>query len=388
MSGLVGGKKGSMEGLDLDGIDQFWLPLARKLIVEASSRIVRRLGAPHRKDFLSPAVVATGLLKQVNAIKPDVVNLHWLGHDTLSIREIGGIEAPVVWTLHDEWFFRGAEHYAEDLRPFSGYQPAHDFSGILFDLNKMVWDLKRRYWTRPMHLVTSSTWLKNMTEDSLLGRNHTVHHVPLPLDSDYWKPMTKAEAAKILNLDPAVQYILSGSAAADRDFRKGRDLVIEALEKVRWDQSLGSKTEVLFFGGRQRSGTIGQFRFNELGTLRDNQLRAAYSLSNLTLIGSRREAFGQVATESSACGTPVVCFSVGGLIDIVGHHRTGLLVEPFDTSQMARFVETLILDPDLASTMGRAARSKVKALCSPDQIQARYFSIFEEAIQELHPRSG
>ena len=41
----------------------------------------------------------------------EIVHLHWLGDNTLSIEEIGEIPQRVVWTLHDFWSFCGAEHY-------------------------------------------------------------------------------------------------------------------------------------------------------------------------------------------------------------------------------------------------------------------------------------
>ncbi|NCC33721.1 MAG: glycosyltransferase, partial [Chloroflexia bacterium] len=35
------------------------------------------------------------------------------------------------------------------------------------------------------------------------------------------------------------------------------------------------------------------------------------------------------------CGTPVVAFNIGGLLDIVEHQRTGYLAQAFGTEDLA-----------------------------------------------------
>ena len=86
-----------------------------------------------------------------------LLNLHWLGDSTLSIEEIGRLPCPVLWTLHDQWPFSGAEHYAplpgsgSDLaaleRFTSGYErqttPALERT---CDLNRWTWQRKHRSW--------------------------------------------------------------------------------------------------------------------------------------------------------------------------------------------------------------------------------------------------
>ena len=44
----------------------------------------------------------------------DIVNLHWLGDLTLSIKEIGRLKMPLTWRLADQWAFCGFEHYADN----------------------------------------------------------------------------------------------------------------------------------------------------------------------------------------------------------------------------------------------------------------------------------
>ena len=56
-------------------------------------------------------LVPSKLLKKINNFNADVVNLHWIGNETISIKNINKIKSEVIWTLHDMWPFCGTEHY-------------------------------------------------------------------------------------------------------------------------------------------------------------------------------------------------------------------------------------------------------------------------------------
>ena len=42
---------------------------------------------------------------EINNLNIDLVHIHWVQHETISIEEIGKIKFPIVWTLHDCWPF-------------------------------------------------------------------------------------------------------------------------------------------------------------------------------------------------------------------------------------------------------------------------------------------
>ena len=71
---------------------------------------------PHSISFLPSQWV-----KRINDSDTDIVHLHWVQHEMLSIADIGRIKKPIVWTLHDMWAFCGAEHLAQDDRWRVGY---------------------------------------------------------------------------------------------------------------------------------------------------------------------------------------------------------------------------------------------------------------------------
>jgi D-inositol-3-phosphate glycosyltransferase len=78
------------------------------------------------------------------------------------------------------------------------------------------------------------------------------------------------------------------------------------------------------------------------------------------MVPSRSESFGLVALEASACGTPVVAASVGGLSTLVEHGRTGFLVEGRDPELFAGYAASILAEPGLGPAMGRVGAERAR----------------------------
>jgi len=94
------------------------------------------------------------------------------------------------------------------------------------------------------------------------------------------------------------------------------------------------------------------------------------------VLPSRSEAFPNGAIEAMAAGLPVVACRVGGLVDLIEDGRTGLLVPPDDPSAMADALGSLMAAPDLAASLGRAARADVVARYSFDRMVRRFEALY------------
>jgi len=71
-----------------------------------------------------------------------------------------------------------------------------------------------------------------------------------------------------------------------------------------------------------------------LGHKDANSLRKIYNISDVCAVPSRQEAFGLVALESIACGTPVVASNQGGIPDFI-NEDVGILIEKENVEQLA-----------------------------------------------------
>ena len=63
----------------------------------------------------------SSLAKILNNLNTDIINLHWLGSEMISISDIGKIKKDVVWTLHDMWPYTCFENYIDEEEYFKKY---------------------------------------------------------------------------------------------------------------------------------------------------------------------------------------------------------------------------------------------------------------------------
>lgn len=93
-----------------------------------------------------------------------------------------------------------------------------------------------------------------------------------------------------------------------------------------------------------------------LGGVTDEVLAREYRDCDIFVAPSRFESFGLIFVEAMMFSKPVVGTAVGGVVEVVDHGRTGLLVPPDDPHALATAIETLANDPVLRAQMGHAGR--------------------------------
>ena len=354
---------------------------------KASSRLRRYLASPfkallHTENPVlhTPALVPSGWPGKLNATDADVVHLHGVHDEMISIADIGRIVKPVVWTLHDMWGFCGAEHYSEDDRWCEGYwpgnRPPHE-SG--FDLNRWTWLRKRRHWRRPLSIVTPSRWLADCASSSMLMRDWPVTVVPNCLDTERWQPLPQFLARQLLGLPEEGPLLLFGAIGGSQDPRKGFDLLLEALAQLR-DRQPGLQLVVFGELAPSEPPDLG-FPVHYAGHLHDNlSLRALYSAADVFVLPSRQDNLPNTALEAQSCGTPVVAFRTGGLPDIVEHLRTGYLAQPNDPCDLAAGIAWVLDDRLRLQTLGEAARSRAEQLWNPARVASLYLEVYRAAL--------
>jgi D-inositol-3-phosphate glycosyltransferase len=99
-------------------------------------------------------------------------------------------------------------------------------------------------------------------------------------------------------------------------------------------------------------------------------------------VPSRREGYGVVCAEAMAHGKPVVASAVGGLLDLVRHGETGLLVPPGDEAALREALRWLLGDPELRRRMGAAARERAREHLSWERATAETLRAYEDAVRD------
>lgn len=360
--------------------------LARPLIAD----YLLRFQHPADSALRSLAWLPSSLHDSDGFRNADVINLHWVCGELMSIRDIGLIRRPCVWTMHDMWPFCGAEHVSVD-QPDSrwriGYRRENrprTASGL--DLDYWVWRRKQRAWRTPMHVVTPSRWLGRCVSESSLMKDWPVSIIPNALDTALYRPWPKALARRILGLPLDIRLVLFGSADGGRDPNKGWDVLQDALNRL---ASAGVVVECMILGRSEppRPPSVG-LPLHWLGRLSDDAtLSLVYSAADVTVVPSRIENLPQSATEAQSCGCPVVAFNCTGLPDVVEHGVTGYLAQPYDPIDLASGIRWVLADIQRLAVLGAAARERAVRLWSSTVVVSQYLDAYAEAIDAYNRHS-
>ena len=317
--------------IGLNNIYDFFLILIKKIFIKIFNKILKsNIG-----EFYSFNYFRSKTLARINNLKPDIVHLHWINNEMISIDEIAQIKQPFVWTIYDMWPFSGVEHYNRD----SDFKKKKNFSLIKI-LNNYI--IKKKFFSfrRVFVVIAISKWLTNKAKKSYLFKNKVIHQISLGLDFNVWKPINKMKARRDLNFDSKKKYIIFSSTNGTSDARKGFDIFLKAINLLKINKSLLHLIIIGKLDHRQDllSNQIEYTKFKVFFNSHKKLIKL-YSACDLLIAPSIQEAFGQVALEASSCNLPTVAFDKTGLADIISHKKNGYLAKFHDIKDFAKGVD-------------------------------------------------
>ena len=377
-SSLIVNRK-SLSDPNILGPKNFLQVLLDKLRSGVGVLMVRALRS-QKTDYHSIAIFPTFWAQKFSRSDVDVIHLHWINGEMMSIGDLGVIPKPMVWTLHDMWAFSGAEHYSRNSRWKEGYTQANrpaDETG--FDLNRWTWQRKQVAWKKPIQIVTPSKWLADCVRSSALMRNWPVEVIPNPIDVDKWIPIDKKIAREKLGLPQEVSLILFGAIGGAADPRKGFDLLRAAIKELSNQKDV---LELVIFGQDvpDRPIDLG-FPIHYLGHLSNElDMQLAYSAADVLVAPSTQEVFGQTASEAHACTCPVVAFEGTGLADIIDHQKTGYLARAGDVQDLAAGISWVLSSASQSNKINLAARARAVEKFSYPVVAQQYKSIYSKVL--------
>lgn len=339
---------------------------------------IRRLEKTNIKSFKSPGWVGAVGSKWINNSDFDVVNLHWINGGLISIKEIGRITKPIVWSMLDMWPFLGAEHYAQEsdlYRMKKGYmksnRPLLD-SGV--DICRKSDQLKKRYWNENISFVAPSNWLAKIATQSHLLSDVSVSVIPAALDISLFSPRPDLFSD---SYSPDTFSIGYGGALSGR---KGWELFRKFLNT--YNEKLFGST-VIVFGSPITDRFQSEFyNVKQAGRIKDEkELVSLYREMDVLLFPSTLETYGLIAQEAQSCGVPVVCIRNTGTEDVVDDGRSGFVIR----GEIEEVIQALLLikeNPEKQKFLAHGARNRAIALWSQDIVAKQYANLYQSRIQE------
>lgn len=339
-------------------------------------------------DFVihSLSILPSYYHKFINSSDYDLVNLHWVCGEMMSIEDISRIKKPIVWTLHDMWPFCGAEHFTFDETWKSGYNSniRNSDKNFFFNLNKYIWKKKKKLWRKPMHIVGVSQWISQCAKDSILMKNFPIITINNTLDTNFWKPGSQSAAREYFNLPMEIKIFGYGSLGYKNSSLKGKDLFLSSLKYLKFKKNkfaifaIGDGNEFL-----EEIEGIKIFRTKRIDN--DSDMIKFYNALDFVVVPSRLESFGQTASEAISCGKPVVCFNSTGLKDIILHGKNGWLADSYNIQRLAEGIDFFLeLSDANYKKFSKNSRQIALKKFSYEIISKKYIKLYSEIINSKY----
>jgi glycosyltransferase involved in cell wall biosynthesis len=356
----------------LNNLYDFFFISMKKLFI----KIINKLLRSNVGEFYSLNYFNSKTLTRINNLKPDIVNLHWVNNEMISIEEIANIKQPLVWTILDMWPFSGVEHYNQSIK--YGKKKNNYISKII---NDYILKRKKIFTKCNFEVVAISKWVAHESKKSFLFKNKVIHQIPLGLDFKIWKPINKIKARADLNFDKEKKYIIFSSTNGTSDVRKGFDIFLKAINLLKINKNL---LHLIIIGKLEHhrdllSCKIEYTVFDSFFFNSHKELIKLYSASDLLVAPSIKEAFGQVALEASSCNLSTVAFNKTGFADIIRHKKNGYLAKFRDIKDFARGVDWFL---KIRNKKNNKIRSYVQNKFSIDLITSKYKNIYLKILKK------
>lgn len=347
---------------------EIFIGLKRKV-----SRLVSFVDPNGRRVYSSYAIFSSYFRSLLSRKKTDIVHLHWVQGEFLSVEDIGNADAPIVWTLHDGWQFLNGPHHDSKYLTSRVSDKVYEDSSMI---SRWMKRRKLRSWTQKMYLVAPSEWIASQAMKATINRGNSVTVIPNMIDDRIFNKRCRSTARSELGLRDDLRLILVGSLAKTSDPIKGFDLLVEALEYLSDRQYrfkclyIGSAVDIPQLKGHIKS----------MGSINSRERMAeVYAACDVVCVPSRIETHSMVAAEAISCGRPVAAFDIGGNPEIIEHKRSGYLAEAFNVESLARGILYCIdeLDGVVSDEVYRKHVSRHK----PDVIIDQYIRLYSEILE-------
>lgn len=316
-------------------------------------------------------------LKQVEEIKPDLIQLHnihgyYLNYKLL-FEYLNSHNIPVVWTLHDCWSFTGhCAHFVtagcEKWKTGCHSCPLKgDYPKSFVDRSKRNYFLKKSLFgeNNNLHIVAVSEWLAGLVKQSYL-KEKELTVIKNGVDLELFKPIDSNRYSKI--------SILGVSGVWTKE--KGLYDIFELWEKL--DKN---KYEITLVG--LSSEQISKLPRGIRGIQRTEsitELTKLYSSSTVLINPTYADTFPTVNLEALACGTPVVTYRTGGSPEAIDE-KTGIVVDQGNVNALAEAIETICLRD--RNQLRVYCRSRAEKKFNRNDRFDDYMNLYKRILKEL-----
>ena len=327
-------------------------------------------------------------LRKVSKFSPDVIHLHNLHNCYINLpllfRFIKKNKIPVVWTLHDCWAFTGqCPHFTmvkcEKWKKGCGdCQSYHEYPGSLVDRTKIMWSLKKKWFTgvENLTIVTPSQWLADLVKQSYLS-DYPVKVIYNGIDFDEYNMDYHMDTRELLEIPEDAFVVGMVGRLAEQ---KAPDVFVKVAKRIK---EIIPKAFFLIVGDGPDWDEVQQ-------EVDDNELTDSFILAGWTrrpmeyikildiaVLISRWEGFGLVLPEYMLANKPIVATDVDAIPFIVQDHVNGLLAPVDDDEKIAENVIEIYQDENLKKKLVSEGKREVAERFDVKRVAKEHERLFE-----------
>lgn len=292
--------------------------------------------------YSNPVTFGFNIANHPKIKNSDIIYLHWAIGGFLSLKSIQKLvktTKPIVIYLHDMWPITGGCHHSFDCRKYEtgcNKCPLFIQEKETYAQNQLLFKRKLAEENANVYFVAPSKWMAESASKSLATSKRKIFQIPHFIDSTIYKLIDKDYAREIFNLPLNKKIIGFGAVNGLKNAFKGAEYLEESLMFLSKQCKYSELTIVTFGTNDNNKKLASHFETINVGRINDHKTMALiYNAMDVFVTPSLAESFGMTALESIACGTPVVCFDVGGLQDVVNHRFNGYKAVLKDTKDLA-----------------------------------------------------
>ncbi|MGW0316264.1 glycosyltransferase [Streptomyces flavidovirens] len=166
--------------------------------------------------------------------------------------------------------------------------------------------------------------------------------------------------------------------------QKGQDILLRAWPRVA--SAVPGARLVLVGDGPDRDRLMADAPPGVLFAGASRDIRPWFHAADLVVLPSRWEGMALAPLEAMACGRPVVLSDVSGAREsLPPGHEVHCLVPPENPAALGAALTTLLADPGLRESLGRAAQTHTRSSCDVRRTAAAVSGLYRELVSPHRP---
>tara|TARA_X000000950_G_scaffold287606_1_gene400657 strand:- start:2638 stop:3792 length:1155 start_codon:yes stop_codon:yes gene_type:complete len=308
------------------------------------------------KSQVSLNLLQSNIASFANKNNFDVINLHWINNEMMSLSEISKFNGKIFWTLHDAWPLENFSHY-----PDSSQKIVKNFF-VKKTLSYLVNKKKNNLNIKKINIICPSNWIKKIALNNKILNVDKIKIIRNPIDTNFWKPLNTKKLK--------IKTILFGSVGVSSDKRKGLQNFLTTLNQICENIP---KFQLLVFGGGIFDYKKFNFNIVNLGYLNKQELRKYYNMANVYVVTSTQDNLPNTAIEAMSCGTPVITDKNNGLNEIINNKQNGYIMDKFSKEQLLFSLKWALKDKNK-----KLIHSLIKKNFSQKKISQQYLDFYKK----------